>query len=153
MTDVQESVTGTGDPQALVRRFFEGGWNSGDANAVADLIADDYESNDGGFFVTGSDVPGGLRRLRGVDAFAEHLSRYAQRYGELRFTLEKIIVDGAQVVVIWSPSGVVLGRTFTNRGGQESHFELGGHGVSVIDIVDGRVARNDMFWPIGPNSA
>ena len=153
MTDVQESVTGFEEPEAVVRRFFEDGWNAGNAESVADLIAEDYDSNDGGFFVTGSDVPGGLRRLHGVDAFAKHLSRYAERYGELRFAIDKLIVDGSQVVVIWSPSGIVLGRTFTNRGGQESHFELGGQGVSVIEIVNGRVARNDMFWPIGPNSA
>ncbi len=135
--------------QAIVRRLFEEGWNSGNPASVSDIIDKDYESNDGGFFRTGSDVPGGLERLTGADAFADHVQGYTKIYDDLHFTIDKLILDVDTVIAIWTASGTDKNRTFVNRGGREVHYELADQGVSLTDVVEGKVTRHDMFWPGG----
>jgi ketosteroid isomerase-like protein len=136
--------------QAIVRRFFEAGWNAGDAAAVSDIVHADYASNDGAFFRTGSDVPGGLERLSGVDALADHIGQYQQKYDGLRFTVDRMVVDADTVLTVWSPTGTTRDQTFTDRGGRERPYELRGRGVSLTEVVDGKVTRHDMFWTRDP---
>ena len=136
--------------QAIVRRFFEAGWNSEDLAAISDIVHEAYDSNDGGFFRSGSGVPGGLERLTGVDAFADHVRQYREMYNDLRFSIDRMVVDGDTVIAVWSPSGTTKERTFTDRGGHERPFELAGQGMSLTDVVDGKVMRHDMFWPRDP---
>jgi ketosteroid isomerase-like protein len=133
--------------QEIVRRLFEEGWNSPDTALVKDLIGTDYESNDGGFFRTGSDVPGGLERLTGAEAFADHVRQYRELYDNLRFAINTMIVEGDTVITVWTPSGTTRDRTFTNRAGRQQPYELGGQGISRTDVVDYKVTRHDMFWP------
>ena len=133
--------------QAIVRRFFEAGWNSEDQASISDIVHEAYESNDGGFFRSASNVPGGLERLTGVDAFADHVKQYREMYDDLRFSIDRIVVDGDTVIAVWSPSGTTKERTFTDRGGNERPFELAGQGVSLTSVVDGKVMQHDMFWP------
>jgi SnoaL-like domain len=132
--------------QAIVRRLFEEGWNSGNAA----LVSTDYTSNDGGFFRSGPGVPGGLERLTGADAFADHMKQYLEIYNDLRFTIDEMIVDGATVITVWTPSGTTKDRTFTNRAGRQEPYELRGQGVSRTGVVDQKVTRHDMFWPRSP---
>jgi SnoaL-like domain len=134
----------------IVRRLFDEGWNSPDTALVSDLIGTDYDSNDGGFFRSGSDVPGGLQRLTGIDAFADHVRQYREMYDNLRFTINKMTLDGDTVMTVWTPSGTTRDRTFTNRTGHQQPYELAGHGVSLTDVVDDKVTRHDMFWPRDP---
>ena len=135
--------------QAIVRRLFEEGWNSGNPESVSDIIGKDYESNDGGFFQTGSDVPGGLERLIGGDAFADHVQRYREIYDDLHFTINRMVLDNDTVIMIWTASGTDKTRTFIDRGGRERHYELADQGVSLTGVEDGMVTRHDMFWPGG----
>jgi predicted ester cyclase len=137
------------DRQVTVRRLFEQGWNSGNPESVSDIIDTDYESNDGGFFRVGSDVPGGLERLTGADAFADHVRRYRQIYDDLRFAIDKMVPDGDTVITIWTASGTDKNRTFTDRAGRERHYELADQGVSLTSVAEGKVTRHDMFWPGG----
>lgn len=109
--------------QVIVRRLFEQGWNSGNPEPVSDIIETDYESNDGGFFRVGSDVPGGLERLTGA--------------------------DGDTVITIWTASGTAKNRTFIDSAGRERHYELADQGVSLTSVAEGKVTRHDMFWPGG----
>ena len=136
--------------QVIVRRLFEEGWNSGNAALVSDIIGADYTSNDGGFFRSGSDVPGGLERLTGADAFADHMKQYREIYDDLSFTIDKMVVDGETVTTVWTPSGTTKDQTFTNRAGRQQPYELRGQGVSLTDVVDQKVTRHDMFWPRNP---
>lgn len=136
--------------QAIVRRLFEEGWNSGNAALVTDIIGADYTSNDGGFFRSGSDVPGGLERLTGADAFAEHVKQYTEIYNDLRFVIDQMVVTGETVMTVWTPSGTTKDQTFTNRAGRPQPYELRGQGVSLTDVADQQVTRHDMFWPRDP---
>jgi ketosteroid isomerase-like protein len=139
--------------QTVVRRLFDDGWNSGNAEAVSDIIGDDYDSNDGGFFESGSDVPGGLRRLSGLAAFAAHIRQYQEIYDGLRFAVEKTVVDGDTVITTWEPTGTTKNETFTDRSGEQRPYRLSGQGISVTLVVDGKVTRHDMFWrrrPLSP---
>lgn len=135
--------------QAIVRRLFEEGWNSGDPMSVSGIIGEDYESNDGGFFRTGSDVPGGLERLAGADAFADHVQRYRNIYDDLSFAIDKMVLDRDTVITIWTATGTDKNRIFTDRGGRERHYELADQGVSLTGVAEGKVTRHDMFWPGG----
>ena len=135
--------------QAIVRRLFEEGWNSGNPASVSDIIDKNYESNDGGFFRTGSDVPGGLERLTGTDAFADHVQRYREIYDDRHFTIDTMVLDGDTVITIWTASGTDKNHTFVDRGGRERHYELADQGVSLTGVVEGKVTRHDMFWPGG----
>jgi hypothetical protein len=135
--------------QAIVRRFFEEGWNSGNPASVSDIIDKDYESNDGGFFRTGSDVPGGLERLTGADALADHVQGYGRIYDDLHFTIDKMVLDGDAVITFWTASGTDKNRTFVDRAGRERHYELADQGVSLTSVAEDKVTRHDMFWPGG----
>jgi SnoaL-like domain len=130
--------------QAVVRRFFEAGWNCGSATAISDMVHEDYTSNDGPFFRNG------LRRLSGADAVDGHIRQYHDVYNDLRFKIEKMVLDGDTVVTVWSPTGTTRNRTFTTRSGEERPFELKCQGVSLTDVVGGKVTRHDMFWPVRP---
>ena len=107
--------------QCIVRRFIEEGWNGGSGTPVGDIVADAYESNDGGFFVFSGDSRGPHRR-RGADA----------------------------VTTVWAPTGTTRDQTFTDRGGHERPFELKDVGVSRTVVVDGKVTRHDLFWARDP---
>jgi hypothetical protein len=131
------------DSKALVRRLLEEGWNTGDAEAVRDLIDEHYASNDGVF-------RRGMDFLHGHAAFAEHLRQYRSRYDDLVFAVDRMVVDGATVITVWSASGLTRGLTFTDRGGEQQPYELHGQGVSLTDVVDGKVTRHDLFWPRDP---
>jgi len=137
------------DSQAIVRRLFDGGWNSGDPASVGDIIDKEYESNDGGFFRTGSDVPGGLERLTGVDAFARHVQSYQEIYDDLHFAISKMVLDGDTVITTWTATGVDKNHTFVNRAGRRIHRTLNDQGVSLIEVAEGKVTRQDIFWPGG----
>ncbi len=139
--------------RVIVRRLFEEGWNSGNPALVSDIIHEDYDSNDGGFFRTGSDVPGGLERLTGADAFADHVRKYGEIYNDLRFTIDKMVLDGETVITIWTPSGTTKHQTVIDRAGRPHPLELSAQGVSLTDVVEGKVTRHDMFWPGGTRRA
>jgi ketosteroid isomerase-like protein len=135
-----------------VRRFIEEGWNSGSGAPVADIVADGYETNDGVLLVFGSDsrVP---HRTHGARALTTHIAQYHEIYDNLRFTIERMIVDGDTVITVWSPRGTTKRETFTNRSGREEPFELKDVGVSHTVVVDGKVTRHDLFWaryPLSP---
>jgi len=136
--------------QAVVRRFFEAGWNAGSGTPVSDIVHEDYASNDGGFFRSGSDVPGGLQRLSGANALTHHIERYREIYDDLHFTIDRMTVDADTVTTVWSPSGTTRHERFTDRGGHERPFQLRGQGVSRTDVVDGKVTRHDLFWARDP---
>ena len=91
-------------------------------------------------------MPGGLRRLSGLAAFAAHIGQYQEIYDGLHFAVEEMVVDGDTVITTWEPTGTTRNATFTDRGGQQRPFQLSGHGVSVTHVVDGKVTRHDMFW-------
>jgi len=141
----------TGDTrQVIVRRLFEAGWNSGNAALVSDIIDASYTSNDGGFYRTGADVPGGLEQLTGVDAFADHVRQYREMYSDLCFTIDIMVTDGDTVMTLWTPVGTSRDQTFTNRAGRKEPYELRGQGMSRTDVVDQKVTRHDMFWARSP---
>jgi ketosteroid isomerase-like protein len=135
---------------AVVRRLFEDGWNSGKAAAVADIVHDDYESNDGGFFASGPGVPGGLEPLTGVDAFAKHLSMYAGEFDDLEFTVERMLADGDGVVTVWTATGRSTHETIVSRAGKVFPVELNDRGVSTTELAGGKIRRHDMYWRHGP---
>lgn len=132
--------------QEIIRRLFNDGWNSGNPDAVSAIIGDDYASNDGDFFESGSDVPGGLRRLSGLAAFAAHIGQYQEIYDGLRFDVAEMVVDEDTVITTWEPTGTTRNETFTDRSGQQRPFQLSGQGISVTLVVNGKVTRHDMFW-------
>jgi hypothetical protein len=139
--------------QAIVRRFFEEGWNSGNPALVSDIIDEHYASNDGdepnnGFF--GQAGPSGDLGpvLTGADAFAAHVQKYGDMYNDLRFTIDKMVVDSETVITIWTPSGTTKNRFFADRLGQQRPYELRYQGTSLTDVVQGKVTRHDMFWPL-----
>jgi predicted ester cyclase len=138
---------------ALVRRLFEDGWNSGKAAAVAEIVHEDYDSNDGGFFATGSDVPNGLERLTGVDAFAKHLGMYTDEYDDLQFTVERMLDDGGTIVTVWTATGESTHATLISRAGREFPVPLNARGVSTTEFAGSRIRRHDMYWPHGPFSS
>ncbi|HST80198.1 MAG TPA: nuclear transport factor 2 family protein [Kineosporiaceae bacterium] len=129
---------------ALVRRFIQDGWNGADQQSAADLVAPDYDSTDGGFFRT--DVPSGLERLHGAEAFHAHLELYAKKYADLHFAIDRMIPDGDAVLTVSTVSGTIIGEVFTNRAGQLRHRELGGQVISRTEVTDGLITRHDLFW-------
>ncbi|MGY1684971.1 ester cyclase [Geodermatophilus sp. SYSU D00867] len=143
-TVIKERAMATNDVEkAVVRRFFEEGWNSADVAAVSDIIHENYGSKN-------DDLRRGLEFLHGVEAFEEHLRQYRVLFDNLRFTVDRMIVEEETVITVWRSSGTARGHTFTARGGEQRPYELSSQGVGLTDVVDGKVKWHDMFWPRNP---
>ena len=135
----------------IVRRFIEEGWNSGSGTPVGDIVADGYESYDSAFFVFHGDSRA-PHRMRGAEAVTSHIAQYHEIYENLRFTIERMTVDGDTVTTVWAPTGTTRKETFTDRAGRERPYELKDVGVSRTAVVDGKVTRHDLFWARDPLS-
>jgi SnoaL-like domain len=133
--------------QAVVRRLFEEGWNTGSVESVRELVDDSYASNDEDFIRVAPSSMGAHDQLRGADAFAEHVRQYHNIYDNLQFAIEGMATVENTVITVCRMSGTTKHETFTDRSGRQRPFELIGQSVMVTAFAGSKVGRNDVFWP------
>ena len=94
------------DIKAAARRFFEVGWNNGDAAEVKAFLADEFVSHNS-FNIT----------IQSSDDYCRGVADYRTAFPDLTTTVEDVIAEGDRVVV-----------RGTDRGTQ--HGEFMGHAAS-----------------------
>jgi uncharacterized protein (TIGR02246 family) len=110
------------DLRALIDTYNDA-WNRQDLDAITSMHADDIVFHNW----TAGD------RVEGADAVREHIGRIFERYPTLRFTGRSLRVGDDFVVSEWTAR--------TTSDGETREWD----GVDVFPIVDGRIARKDVY--------
>jgi steroid delta-isomerase-like uncharacterized protein len=117
------------DNKDILRRFYDEFWNAGNADAIEELVADD--------FVDHQAEPG---MPTGKAGFADLIRLWHTGFPDMSETVEDLIAEGDRVV----------GR-FTFRGTHTGEFmgiaptgrQVSMTGIDIVRIRDGKIAE---FW-------
>ena len=113
------------DRKAAVRRFYEI-YNSGELDALAEVMSADYVNND-----PQNPDP----HASGLDAVKAQLAMYREAFPDLRFTVEEQVAEGDAVTTRWTVTGTqqgdlpdlpATGRRATVSGISIDHFGADG---------------------------
>ncbi|MGH8992518.1 MAG: ester cyclase [Acidimicrobiia bacterium] len=118
----------TEDNKEIVRRYQEA-YNTGELDALDELLAPDWVSNSFPVSVMDQTVEN-LKVIQGM---------LLEAVPDLRYETELLIAEGDHVVQVWTARGTHKGEMIglVPRGNQ---IELGG--TSVFEIRDGRIVRH-----------
>lgn len=110
-------------------------WNAHDLDALAACYAPDYVGQDVGA-PTPRHGPADVR-----NAFA----RYVEAFPDLRFEIERMVVEGPSAIIVWYASGTHRGLLMrippTGR-------KVAVWGTSVLTIADGLITRGHNIWDV-----
>ena len=98
---------------------------SGDPNAVAEHVSDDFENIQVGVLGTG---------CKGKDTYRQRLENFLADFADLQYHVEALLVDGDEVAAPYR-------MTFTQK---EQSFDI--QGVMLITIRDGRISVRRDYW-------
>ena len=120
------------DNKAAARRFFEA-WESGDLDALDDVVAADAVDHDP-YNPNGGD---------GLEGFKRTIAMYREAFPDVRFTVEDQIADGDKVVTRWIARGTHRGELmgFAPTG---TESELTGIGIDRFE--DGKIVEAWGNW-------
>lgn len=147
----------------VVERFFAEVWGDPKRSIPKGLIHDDYWVRESE--ITTLDFSGGtlVPSITGVEALTREVALYRDFYPDFVLTIREILAGeatrrgdvasweadrmvGDVVAVAWDASATHPTATFTTRGGGEAPLVVGGRGMSVIRVVDGRIFSADKYW-------
>jgi len=133
-------MSSTQQNEALVRRLFEEVWNENKMDMAEEIIHDGYRSSENITFAS----------ERGIKVLAADINFYREMYSDLNFQIKRMFSQGDTVVTVWQASGVATNEFFTDRAGNERNKELRAEGVSLSEIVDGKIIESGLYWPRYP---
>lgn len=110
---------------ADIARSYLNSFSSGNPEAVAGHVTDDFENIQVGVLGTG---------CSGADSYRERLAGFLGAFTNLRYDIEELIVDGDKVAAAYK-------MTFTNSG-RPMDIE----GVMVMTFRDGKIAVRKDYW-------
>lgn len=99
--------------------------NAGEADAAADLVADDFHNEH-------TSALG--NSLRGRDAYRDRLPRFLAEFAGIRYELEDVIVDGERAAVPYTMTCEWHGHPVRIRG------------MFRFRVVDGHIAHRVDYW-------
>lgn len=117
----------------LVTAYIERVWNSGELDAIDDLVAEDYVAHD----ANDADP------VRGRDGLRAALTRYRTAFPDLVNTIHDQIAEGDLVASRWSSTGTHQGDSF---GVAATGRRRDVTGVTIIRLADGLVAEEWHSW-------
>src|SRR5262245_36326923 len=97
---VRSARMSTEENKALVRRFYEQGWDRGNTDVAFEVFADDYVRHD---LRASQALPGPAGQKRIADDFRT-------AFPDLRVTIDLLFGEGDMVVGRWTATGTHLGR-------------------------------------------
>jgi hypothetical protein len=149
---------------SLVERLFSEVWGDPEGSIPDDLIHEEFWSSEPGVSWLSAGSDGGfVASHTGVDALAREVAVYRDFYRDLTLGIvetfegeptgrgevavwEEERMRGEVVVVHWTAGATHPTATFTTRGGTEEPLRVGGRGMSLVRILDGRIRSADKFW-------
>ena len=86
--------------KAIIRRYAEQVWNSGNAEAIDTFIAADYVQHD----------PGIPMQIRGPEGIRQLFAVYRTAFPDIDFSADLMMADGDMVAVVWQMTGAHKGE-------------------------------------------
>jgi steroid delta-isomerase-like uncharacterized protein len=123
----------TEENKALVRRFFEEGWNAGNLDVFDEIDVPDYVLHD----------PSVHEEVRGVEGIKRFASMYLRAFPDLHFTVEDQIAEGDKVVTRWTSSATHRGELM---GIPPTSNRTGVSGITISRISEGRLVEDWNIW-------
>jgi steroid delta-isomerase-like uncharacterized protein len=114
---------------------FERAWNAHDLDALAALVADDFEGTD----VAESGV------AYGPEGFRRQAAVYLTAFPDLRLTFDEVFVNGDRLAVRWRTEATHTGPFLRIP---PTHRRVNGKGVTLLTLEGGRVRRSERVWDV-----
>ena len=114
--------------KALVRRFVEEVWNSGNLDAIDELIAENHVDHD----PAQAGGPGGRQAVRAM------VEMYRAAYPDTHLAIGEMIAEGDLVAMTWTATGTHQGELMGAPGTGRA-LEL--KGINIFRIRDGRIVE------------
>jgi len=106
--------------KAIVRRWIEEMWNSGNVAIIDELVAPSSNA-------------------------AAQAIRWRTGFPDTSFTIDELIAEGEKVAVRWSAQGI---RPGMSRSTVSANEPMPVPGMSIYRIVDGKITESWMHWPM-----
>ena len=113
--------------ETVLHRWFEEVWNQGQEEAIDELLAPDA-------VVHGL----GPEEIRGPSAFKPLYRNFRTAFPDMRFTLERAMVDGDMVAVCCEVTATHSGDGFLDA---PTHKPVRLHGMCMARVKDGKIAE------------
>jgi steroid delta-isomerase-like uncharacterized protein len=111
--------------EALMRRFFEEGLNTGNLARISEMLASDFTLHN-----APPNLPPGAEGLKAL------LGVFRSGFPDYKDTIEDVVLEGDKVVVRWTFRGTHQGEFF----GVPATNKLAiTHGISIFRITDGKI--------------
>jgi steroid delta-isomerase-like uncharacterized protein len=111
------------------------GWNGHDVDSLIGLYAPDFVARDVGQGQT----------YKGADGLRQLLDRYFSAFPDLRFEMERTIIENDSVALSWVARGTHQGKIMnippTGR-------QIAVHGVSMLTIESGKIKEATFIWDV-----
>ena len=117
--------------QAIVRRYFEDVWNSGDLQVADEIIEADFT------------FKGPVRSLEGIEAFKQYVSGIHATFPDIHFELEGLIGENDSVVVRWTMTGT-HNKEFMGIPPSGNAFTV--QGMTIMRISGGKAVEAQLYW-------
>lgn len=117
--------------KAIVRRYLEEVWNSGDLGAADEIITPALSFR------------GPAGAIEGLEAFKRYVAGVRTVFPDIHFTTEDLIAEGDKVVAHWTMTGTQE-REFMGIAATGKRFTV--PGVSILRFSEGKVAEAQLFW-------
>ena len=123
----------TEDNKAIVQRYWEELWNTGNLASIEEIFAPDYV-------------------VRIAERTKRNVSLWRTAFPDLHFTIEDILAEGDKVVVRWTVRGTNRGNIEIESG--ETLPPTGKHvsfaGMDLYHCRGGKIAELRRSWDIAP---
>jgi len=110
-------------------------WNAHDIARMMTFYAPDYE---------GSDISQ-ANPQHGTDGVQEMFARIMRGFPDIRFTLDQTVIQGSEVVLVWTAHGTHQGYIMnippTGR-------RISVRGTSVLSLEDGKIKKALYIWDV-----
>lgn len=111
------------------------GWNTHDVNALLPLYAPDFQATD----------LGQAQTYRGAEGLQHLLNSYFGAFPDLRFEVERTIVENENIALLWTARGTHQGKIMSIP---PTGREITVRGVSMITLGDSKIKDVTFIWDV-----
>lgn len=111
------------------------GWNAHDVEALIPFYAQDFQATD----------VGQAQTYHGRDGLQQLLNRYFTAFPDLRFEVDRTIIENNKVALSWTAHGTHQGRIMSIP---PTGRKIAVRGVSMLTIDNGKVKEVTFLWDV-----